>query len=121
MMDNSYLKYRLQSREEILLTKEVKTRNYFKDCDRNTLIAMAPRQVWEHMGTYRAVNVKVQNLDDLRDRPFILYSKSNPVMLSYMLDCIIFKIQAQTPRRKRKSVVGCYSTKGIIHQNKIIT
>lgn len=52
MRDNSYLKNRLQSREEILLTKEVKARDYFEDCDRNTLIAMAQWQqcgnIWEH-------------------------------------------------------------------------
>lgn len=77
--------------------------------------------MWECMGTYRAVNMEAWNLDDLRDGPFILYSKSNLAMLSYLLDCIIFKIQAQTPRRKKKPVVGYYNAKGIIQQSKIIT
>lgn len=53
LVDNSYLQNRLQSREEILLTKEVKTRGCFKDCtSRSPLIALAQWQpcgnVWEH-------------------------------------------------------------------------
>lgn len=48
-MDNSYLigdlQNKLQSREEILLSKEAKTRGCFKECvSRSTLIAMAQGQ-----------------------------------------------------------------------------
>lgn len=45
LMDNSYLQNRLQSREKILLTKEVKTRGCFKDgVSSSTVIVVAQWQ-----------------------------------------------------------------------------